>query len=149
MLKCKLVTLRFRRDAIRVLRDAIRVARESLKPSQYRENLGQASWVFPIFRQNLGRSGNCVCKQVKGKVSVIAFVTMTISDVNNNFSIVSFHSRDQQPCFATKTKENVCIIIKLNSRRIWSGLQNGGRDVIRKPRIVTMLLSLYDLKKKL
>ena len=26
-------------------------------------------------------------------------------------SIVGFHSRDQQPCFSTKTKENVCIMI--------------------------------------
>ena len=41
--------------------------------------------------------------------------------------IVGFHSRDQQPCFSTKTKENVCIIIELNSRRIWSRLQHGRR----------------------
>ena len=39
-----------------------------------------------------------------------------------NRAIVGFHSRDQQPCFLTKTKENVCIIIELNSHRIWSGL---------------------------
>ena len=35
--------------------------------------------------------------------------------------IAGFHSRDQQPCFSTKTKGSVCIIIELNSRRIWSG----------------------------
>ena len=41
--------------------------------------------------------------------------------------ILGFHSRDQQPYFSTKTKESVCIIIELNSRRIWSGLQHGRR----------------------
>ena len=40
-------------------------------------------------------------------------------------SIAGFHSRDQQPCFSTKTKGSLCIIIKLNSRRIWSGHQHG------------------------
>ena len=39
--------------------------------------------------------------------------------------IAGFHSRDQQPCFSTKTKGSVCIIIELNSRRIWSGHQHG------------------------
>ena len=29
--------------------------------------------------------------------------------------IAGFHSRDQQPCFSTKTKGSVCIIIELNS----------------------------------
>ena len=42
-------------------------------------------------------------------------------------SIVRFNSRDQQPCFSMETKENVCIITELNSRRIWSGLQLGRR----------------------
>ena len=41
--------------------------------------------------------------------------------------IVGFHSRDPQLCFSTKTKENICIIIELNSRRICSGLQHGRR----------------------
>ena len=40
-------------------------------------------------------------------------------------SIAGFHSRDQQQCFSTKTKGSVCIIIELNSRRIWSGQQHG------------------------
>ena len=40
-------------------------------------------------------------------------------------AIAGFHSRDQQPCFSTKTKGSVCIIIELNSRRIWSGHQHG------------------------
>ena len=39
--------------------------------------------------------------------------------------IVGFHSRDQQPCFSTKTKENVCIIIEFNSHRIGSGHKYG------------------------
>ena len=41
--------------------------------------------------------------------------------------IAGFHSRDQQPCFSTKTKGSVCIIIliELNSQRIWSGHQHG------------------------
>ena len=55
--------------------------------------------------------------------------------------IVGFHSRDQQPYFSTKTKEDVSIIIAFNSRRIglrhqhgrhfivW-GHQYGGRDVM-------------------
>ena len=42
-------------------------------------------------------------------------------------AIVGFHSRDQQPCLSTKTKESVCTIKELNSRRIWSGLQHGRR----------------------
>ena len=43
------------------------------------------------------------------------------------FAIVGFHSRDQQPYFSTKTKENVCITIELNSRKVWKGLQHGRR----------------------
>ena len=39
--------------------------------------------------------------------------------------IVGFHSRDQQPCFSTKTKEKVCIIIEFNSQRIGSGHKYG------------------------
>ena len=39
--------------------------------------------------------------------------------------IAGFHSRDQQPCFSTKTKGSDCIIIEINSRRIWSGHQHG------------------------
>ena len=57
-----------------------------------------------------------------------------------------FHSRDQQPCISTKTKEDVSIIIGFNSRRIGSGHQHGrhfivwghqhgGRDVMWNPRI--------------
>ena len=40
-------------------------------------------------------------------------------------AIVGFHSRDQQPSFSLTTKGNVCIIIELNSRRMWSGHQDG------------------------
>ena len=29
----------------------------------------------------------------------------------SNLAIAGFHSRDQQPCFSTKTKGSVCIII--------------------------------------
>ena len=35
--------------------------------------------------------------------------------------VVCFHSRDQQPCFSTKTKGSVRITIEFNSRRIGSG----------------------------
>ena len=46
--------------------------------------------------------------------------------LNSLFSLIAgSHSRDQQPCFSTKTKGSVCIIIELNSRRIWSGHQHG------------------------
>ena len=45
--------------------------------------------------------------------------------------IAGFHSRDQQPCFSTKTKESVCIIIELNSRRIWSGHQQAAFSLFR------------------
>ena len=55
--------------------------------------------------------------------------------------ILGFHSRDQKPCFSTKTKEDVSIIIAFNSRRIGSGHHHGrhfmvwehqhaGRDVM-------------------
>ena len=44
--------------------------------------------------------------------------------------ILGFHSRDQQPCFSTKTKEDVSITIAFNSRRIGWGHQHGGRDVM-------------------
>ena len=40
-------------------------------------------------------------------------------------NIAGFQSRDQQPCFSTKTKGSVCITIDLNSRRIWPGHQHG------------------------
>ena len=39
--------------------------------------------------------------------------------------ILGFHSRDQQPCFSTKTREDVNTIIASNSRRIGSGHQHG------------------------
>ena len=56
-------------------------------------------------------------------------------------NILGFHSRDQQPCFSTKTKKDVSIIIAFSSRRIGSahqrgrhfivwGHQHGGRDVM-------------------
>ena len=57
------------------------------------------------------------------------------------YSILGFPSHDQQPCFSTKTKQDVSIIIAFNSRRIglehqhgrhfivW-GHQHGGRDVM-------------------
>ena len=62
-----------------------------------------------------------------------------------------FHSCDQWACFATKTKENVCIRIELNSRRIsWrhqhgrrsfvSGHQHGRHDVTWKHSIVAQNL---------
>ena len=44
--------------------------------------------------------------------------------------ILGFHSHDQQPCFSTRTKENVCITKEFNSRRIESGHQHGGRDIM-------------------
>ena len=78
--------------------------------------------------------------------------------------ILGFHSRDQQPCFSTKTKEDVSIIIAFNSRRIGSGHQHGrhfivwghqhgGRDVMWNPRILVwenvktwdLLFSCFDL----
>ena len=46
-------------------------------------------------------------------------------------AIVGFHSRDQQACFSTKTKENVCIIIELNSRRIWRGSNMAALSLFR------------------
>ena len=60
--------------------------------------------------------------------------------------ILGFHSRDQQLCFSTETKEDVSIIIAFNSRRIGSGHrhgrhfivwghQHGGRDIMWNPRI--------------
>ena len=64
--------------------------------------------------------------------------------------ILGFHSRDQQPCFSMKTREDVSIIIAFNSRRIGSwhqhgrhfivwGHQHGGRDVMWNPRIYISL----------
>ena len=40
------------------------------------------------------------------------------------WSIVGFSSRDQQPCFSTKTKEKVCFRMELNFRRTWTGGSN-------------------------
>ena len=37
---------------------------------------------------------------------------MIFAVMNAIFAIAGFHSRDQQPCFSTKTKGSVCIIIK-------------------------------------
>ena len=48
----------------------------------------------------------------------------------SNLSILGFHSRDQQPCFSTKTKEDVSIIIAFNSRRIGSGHQHGRHFIV-------------------
>ena len=45
-------------------------------------------------------------------------------------AILGFHSRDQQPCFSTKTKEDVSIIIAFNSQRIGSGHQNGRHFIV-------------------
>ena len=42
-----------------------------------------------------------------------------------DLTIAGFHSRDQQPCFSTKTKGSVCIIIELHSLRIWSRHEHG------------------------
>ena len=61
--------------------------------------------------------------------------------IGGAITILGFHSRDQQPCFSTKTKEGVSIIIAFNSRLIGSahqhgrhfilwGHQYGGRDVL-------------------
>ena len=44
--------------------------------------------------------------------------------------ILGFHSRDQQPCFSTETKEDVSIIIAFNSRRIGSGHQHGRHFIV-------------------
>ena len=44
--------------------------------------------------------------------------------------ILGFHSRDQQPCFSTKTKEDISIIIAFNSRRIGSGHQHGHHFIV-------------------
>ena len=64
------------------------------------------------------------CKDVNEKLDLLS--TNIKSMFDECFpSIAGFHSRDQQPCFSTKTKGSVCIIIELNSRRIWSGHQHG------------------------
>ena len=42
-------------------------------------------------------------------------------------AILGFPARDQQPCFSTKTKESVCIIVEFNSRRIGWGHKYGRR----------------------
>ena len=55
---------------------------------------------------------------------------MILTLMNTILSIVGFHSRDQQPCFSTKTKENVCIIIEFNSQRIGSGHKYGRRAFV-------------------
>ena len=77
------------------------------------------------------------------------------TDVLNG--ILGFHSRDQQPCFSTKTKEGVSIIIAFNSRRIglghqhgrhfivW-GHQHGGRDVMWNPRIELISIFVQRVK---
>ena len=44
--------------------------------------------------------------------------------------ILGFHSRDQQPCFSTKTKEDVSIIVAFNSRRIGSGHQHDRHFIV-------------------
>ena len=44
--------------------------------------------------------------------------------------ILGFHSRGQQPCFSTKTKEDVSIIIAFNSRGIGSGHQHGRHFIV-------------------
>ena len=62
----------------------------------------------------------------KDKKTKVGYLSLMIREKNNSTkSIAGFHSRDQQPCFSTKTKGSVCIIIELNSRRIWSGHQHG------------------------
>ena len=45
-------------------------------------------------------------------------------------SIECFHSRDQYPCFSTERKENVCMIIELNSQRISWVHQHGRRPIV-------------------
>ena len=59
-------------------------------------------------------------EQTKNLSSLHSFKTLSSLNGVRGF-IVGFHSRDQQPCFSTKTKENVCIIIEFNSQRIGSG----------------------------
>ena len=99
---------------------------------------------FPInIFLRLGKAGwYCV---TKGNIFFCVLLSLFSSDLSlsvkltsdRNFSenlfgyplffrrIAGFHSRYQQPCFSTKTKGSVCIIIELNSRRIWSGHQHG------------------------
>ena len=61
--------------------------------------------------------------------------TMCVRVVRESMDVLSavilgFHSGDQQPCFSTKTKEDVSIIIAFNSRRIGSGDQHGRHFIV-------------------
>ena len=69
-------------------------------------------------------------KGSKCEGTILAYKKNKPGLITVRFFNAGFHSRDQQPCFSTKTKGSVCIIIELNSRRIWSGHQHGGRDVM-------------------
>ena len=59
-------------------------------------------------------------------------VTDLLVNKNNksNVDIERFHSRDHGACFSTKTKENVCVRIELNSRKISWGHQHGCRSFV-------------------
>ena len=66
---------------------------------------------------------------IKSNPGPVAHGTCTHAILKNP-SILGFHSRDQQPCFSTKTKEHVSIIIAFNSRRIGSGHQHGRHFIV-------------------
>ena len=55
--------------------------------------------------------------------------------VTQNGGTECFHSREQWACFFKETKENVCIRMEFNSRRISWGHQHGRSDVTRKESI--------------
>ena len=65
----------------------------------------------------LKKSKNALESPVQQKQKLFARVGLLIlKDRSSN--ILGFNPRDQQPCFSTKTTENVCITIEFNSRRI-------------------------------
>ena len=90
--------------------------------SHRKKNVQNSTRTVPFFRKIVTKGRNASCFSM-------------------NKVIVGFHSRDQQPCFSPKTKEDVSIIIAFNSQRIglrhqhgrhfifW-GHQHGGRDVM-------------------
>ena len=84
------------------------------------------------------RGGGWSCPQTSLEESIlcdlivigVGYLTL-FEYFSQNHYIAGFHSRYQQPCFSTKTKGSVCIIIELNSRRIWSGHQHGHLSLFR------------------
>ena len=73
----------------------------------------------PLYRKKVDGSTRTIYEQWHKSLTLSANIAIL------HKPIAGFHSRDQQPCFSTKTKGSVCIIIELNSRRIWSGHQHG------------------------